>query len=192
MPFGLTNAVGTFERLMEHSFAGLIHKILLIYIDDIIVFSKGWKEQLERLRRTFERIRSVKLKPRKCNLFQEKVVFLGHLVSKEGITTDPSKIEAVKNWPQPRNVTDVRSFLGFCSYYRKFIEGFSQIASRLHKLTEKTKEFKWNDSSEEAFKILKQKLITAPILTLPSPDCEFILDTDASDSAIGAVLSQSE
>jgi hypothetical protein len=192
MPFGLTNAVGTFERLMEHSFAGLIHKILLIYLDDIIVFSKGWEEQLERLRMTFERIRRIKLKlkPKKCNLFQEQVIFLGHLVSKEGITTDPSKIEAVKNWPQPKSVTDVRSFLGFCSYYRKFIEGFSQIASPLHKLTEKTKEFEWNESSEEAFNILKQKLISAPILTLPSPDCEFILDTDASDTAIGAVLSQ--
>ena len=192
MPFGLCNAVSTFERLMEQLFAGLLFHIMLIYLDDLIIFSNGWEEQLFRLRLVFQRIRvsKLKLKPRKCHLFKEEVLYLGHLVSRDGISTDPGKIAAVKDWPRPTTVTEVRGYLGFCSYYRKFIEKFSEIASPLHALTGKDKKFCWSEECERSFETLKERLTTSPILAYPRPDCEFILDTDASDKNVGAVLSQ--
>ena len=140
----------------------------------------------------FQRLRQagLKLKGKKCSLFQKEVIYLGHKVSKEGIQTDPAKISAVKEWPTPANVHEVRSFMGLCSYYRKFIEHFAEIARPLNKLTEKNAKFLWSDKCDQSFKELKEHLITAPILAYPSLDHKFILDTDASNDSIGAVLSQ--
>ena len=192
MPFGLCNAPSTFERLMESIFAGLQHEIMLLYLDDLIVFAATVQEELTRLRRVFNQLRSagLKLKPAKCNLFQKSVVYLGHVVSNDGIATDPEKIRAVQDWPTPRTVREVRSFLGLASYYRRYIKSFADIARPLHRLTEKKRQFTWDDNCEEAFNELKRKLTTSPILAYPTTGGEFILDTDASDSGIGAVLSQ--
>lgn len=194
MPFGLSNAPATFERLMESVLSGLHWQTCLVYLDDIIVFSDTFESHIERLSKVLERIEKagLKISPKKCQLFQHKVNYLGHIVSSEGVATDPSKVEAVQNWPQPRNVHDVRSFLGTCSYYRRFIKGFAHIAKPLHKLTEKNNKFSWSSECEQAFQLLKNALVTSPILGYPSLDEMFILDTDASAFGIGAVLSQTD
>ena len=192
MPFGLTNAPATFQRLMERVLAGLQWKICLVYIDDIIIFSSTIDDHLKQLNEVFSRLKAagLKLKPKKCHLFKSKVQYLGHVVSESGIETDPEKIEAIKKWDRPTNVSEVRSFLGICSYYRRFVPEFATIARPLIKMTEKTTQFEWTDEQEEAWLILKDKLTSPPILVYPDPDVPFILDTDASDFGIGAVLSQ--
>ena len=192
MPFGLANAPATFERLMEKVLAGLHWEICLIYIDDIIIFSRTFDEHVDRLREVFTRLReaNLKLSPKKTHLFHQNVECLGFVVSKDGIATDPRKIDAITKWPTPRNVRQVRSFLGLCSYYRKFVKGFADIARPLHRLTEKGHQFEWTLDCDESFNLLKQALKSPPILGYPEGDGSFILDADASGEAIGAVLSQ--
>ena len=133
MPFGLTIAPGTFQRCMEIVFWGLQWKSVVIFLDDLILFNDSFDSHLENLNEVLRRLTEagLKLKPSKCHLLQKEVVFLGHVVSESGIKPDPSKIEAVVNWPIPRNVHDIRVFVGFCSYYRRFVRGFSTIASPL-------------------------------------------------------------
>jgi transposase InsO family protein/predicted aspartyl protease len=192
MPFGLCNAPSTFERMMEYLMAGLHWETCLIYLDDIIVFSDSFEQHIERLDEVLSRIRKggLKISPKKCHFFQTRVNFLGHVVSAEGIATDPEKITAVQQWPTPSSVHDVRSFLGTCSYYRKYIKSFADIARPLHKLTEKTTKFHWSSDCDAAFHALQHSLITAPILGYPDMKDPFVLDTDASGFGIGAVLSQ--
>ena len=134
LPFGLINSPSVFERLMERVFAGLTFLILIIYLDDIIVYSKTFEEHIENLRVVFERLQraNLKLNPKKCNLLCRKVAFLGHEVSEDGIATDSSKVQAVKEWPQPKTATEVRQFVGLASYYRKFIPSFAAICKPLH------------------------------------------------------------
>ena len=192
MPFGLTNAPSTFERLMETVLAGLQYQICLIYLDDIIVYGKNFDEKIKRLKEVFSRLQDagLKLKPKKCVLFQRQVSYLGHIVSADGVASDPAKIQNVRDWPTPTNLTEVQSFLGLAAYYQRFIRDFSQIASPLHKLTEKGKAFQWEDNCQAAFEKLKVLLTSAPLLAYPKIEARFVLDTDASDVAIGAVLSQ--
>jgi len=192
LPFGLCNAGSTFQRVMDISMSGLNFTSCLVYLDDIIVFSKTVDEHLTRLVQVFERLRSAKLKLKvsKCHLIQSSVSFLGHVVSDQGIGTDPAKAELIRNWPQPTSVTEVRSFLGLASYYRKFILGFACIAAPLHKLTCKDMRFKWSEECAEAMSQLQEKLTSSPILAMPLDDGGFILDTDASNLSIGAILSQ--
>ena len=192
MPFGLVNAPSTFERLMENILVGLQHKTCLVYLDDVIVFSSTFSEGIERLRQVLMCLdeAGLKLKAKKCSLFQEEVLYLGHKVSQLGVSTDPAKIKNVENWPAPTSVTELRSFLGLAAYYRRFIKDFSKIASPLHQLTEKGRKFEWSDQQEQAFQKLKQCLISAPILAYPILGKLFILDCDASNASIGAVLSQ--
>ena len=192
MPFGLCNAPATFERLMESVLAGLHWNICLIYLDDIIVISKTFEEMIKNLETVFKRFEDVdlKLKPRKCHLFRKEVEFLGHIINESGVGTDPKKIECIKNWPTPQSITEVRSFLGLCSYYRRFIHKYSEIAKPLTRLNEKGVKFLWTEDCEKAFSTLKHRLTTAPILRHPDFSKQFTLDTDASDNAIGAVLSQ--
>ena len=192
MPFGLTNAPLTFERLMETVLAGLQYNICLVYLDDIIVYGADFDEEISRLKQVFSRLikAGLKLKPKTCVLFQQKVAYLGHIVSHTGVAPDPSKIEAVENWPTPSTVTEVRSFLGLAAYYRRFVKDFATIASPLHKLTEKGKKFHWNEDCQTSFEALQRCLVTAPILAYPKIEEPFILDTDASNVGIGAVLSQ--
>ena len=192
MPFGLCNAGATFQRLMDVIMSGLNLNICLIYLDDIITFSKTIEEHLERLVRVFDRLRSagLKLKPEKCTFFRHSVSFLGHVVSEAGIATDPEKVKAVADWPVPTSLREVRSFLGLASYYRRYVEGFAKIAAPLHALTKKGQVFKWSSEAQASFDALKEALISPPILAMPSDVGEMILDTDASDTSIGSVLSQ--
>jgi predicted aspartyl protease len=192
MPFGLCNAPSTFERLMENTLSGLQYSTCLIYLDDIIIFASDFQAEMTRIRAVFDRLREagMMLKAKKCDLFQKEVTYLGHKVSDKGVEADSQKVEAVKNWPVPNSVKEVRSFLGLCSYYRRFVQGFATIASPLHKLTEKSKTFEWSDECEVAFNTLKTKLCEAPILAYPNFEHDFILDTDASNFGLGGVLSQ--
>lgn len=192
MPFGLTNAPATFERLMELVLKGLPWQTCLMYLDDVIIHSKMFDVHIQNLKDVFNRLKlaNLKLNPNKCNLFQREVIYLGHIVSCDGIKTDPSKSECVRLWPKPKNVHELRSFLGLCSYYRRFVQGFSSIAKPLFNLTENKKPFIWTDETEKSFNDLKNKLTSSPILSHPDSINEFILDTDASQIGIGAVLSQ--
>lgn len=192
MPFGLCNAPATFQRLMEEVLAGIPYTTCLVYLDDIIVHAATFEELIERLQLIFDRLRDagLKLSPTKCELCQESVQYLGHIVSAEGSSPDPGKIDTVQQWPQPRNRKEVQSFLGLCAYYRRFVKNFSHVAKPLHHLTEKSQRFLWDERCEAAFTQLKTLLTNAPILSQPRLELPFILDTDASHHAMGAVLSQ--
>ena len=194
MPFGLCNAPSTFERLMDRVLQGLQWQMCLVYLDDIIVYSRSFQEHMERLELILTRIREagLKLQPKKCQLFQTEVSYLGHIVSADGVRTDPAKIQRVKDWPVLTSVREVRSFLGLASYYRRFVPGFAELARPLHKLTEAGRPFHWSEECERAFEDLKARLVSSPILAYPSAVDQFILDTDASDFGIGAVLSQQQ
>ncbi|XP_063215566.1 retrovirus-related Pol polyprotein from transposon 412 isoform X1 [Bacillus rossius redtenbacheri] len=192
LPFGLCNAPATFERLMELVLHSLTWKTCLVYLDDIIVVGNTVKEHLKNLQDVFDRLRhaQLKLSPKKCFLFQHEVTFLGHIVSQVGVRTDPEKIRSVKEWPRPENKHDVRSFLGLCTYYRRFVPGFAAIAKPLHELTEERRQFLWTPTCETSFQDLKKALCTSPILAYPRQHGDYILDTDASGRGLGAVLSQ--
>lgn len=190
MPMGLCNAAATFQRLMQYVFRGLQWKILVIYLDDIIVFGKTYQEMILNLSTVFEQLEQAGLTLRfsKCKFGQTTLRILGHIVSSKGITPDPEKIECVKSWPVPTCIKEIQSFLGFANYYRRFVKDFASIAAPL---TEATKVFVWHAAQQKAFNELKSRLITSPILSYPVAGVgTFVLDTDASDIAIGAVLSQ--
>ena len=192
MPFGLCNAPATFERLMELVLRGLQWQICLVYLDDIIVVGKTVDDMIANLTHVFDRLLAagLKLKARKCTLFATEAEYLGHVVSEQGISTHPDKIAAVQNWQTPTNVTELRSFVGFCSYYRRFVKNFALIAKPLHDLTKKGTNFVWSDQCQTSFDNLRKELSTTPVLAHPDFKERFILDTDASQYAIGAVLSQ--
>ncbi|GFT65384.1 retrovirus-related Pol polyprotein from transposon opus [Nephila pilipes] len=177
---------------METVLRGLYPEACLIYLDDIIIVGRDFEEQLNNLRMVLEKLKqaNLKLNLAKCNLFRREVSYFGHIISAEGVRTDPRRVAAVKEWSQPRNVHELRSFLGLCTYYRRFVKGFSLIARRLHRLTEHKWPFVWSEDCEVAFNSLKEALTSAPILSYPDPDKQFILDTDASHGNVGAVLSQ--
>ena len=177
---------------MEHVLAGLSWKICLVYLDDVTVYGSSFSDQMENLEKVLQRIRwaRLKLSPEKCILFQREVTYLGYIVNENGVKVDARKLEAVAEWLIPRNVTEVKRFLGLASYYRRFIANFAEIVKPLHKLTEKDVTFAWTNESDRAFKKLKEVLCSAPILVFPREGAEFILDTDASGESVGAVLSQ--
>lgn len=192
MPFGLCNAPSTFERLMESVLQNLQWSTCLIYLDDVVIFGRSEEELIQRMDTVFERLRAagLKLKPRKCHLFARRTDYLGHVISADGIAVSPEKVAAVKDWPQPENVTDVRSFLGTANYYRRFCKDFASIAAPLHRLTDKGARFVWQAEHQQAFDHIKSMLCTAPVLAYPVANAPIILDTDASLTGIGAVLSQ--
>ena len=193
MPFGLCNAPSTFQRLMELVLAGLRWDICLAYLDDIVVFGCTFEEHLQRLRIVLSRLRdaNLKLNPKKCQFFQQSVSFLGHVISRHGVSTDPTKIESIEKWPTPINVQELQSFLGLASYYRRFVKGFAEIAAPLHRLLQKGT-FTWSEDCDLAFNSLKRNLMSAAVLGYPKTDSTFYLDTDASNNGIGAVLSQKQ
>ena len=192
LPFGLTNAPATFERLMETVLRGLQWYECLLFFDDILVFRLAFEITLARLEHVFQRLMDagLKLKPKKCVLFQKEVEFLGHIVGADGVKTQPDKIECVRNWPTPKNRKEVRSFLGLAGYYRRFIKDFAGIPRPLTALTSIEASFQWNTECDKSFMDLKEALTTAPVLGYPKPEGQMILDTDASGFAVGAVLSQ--
>jgi len=192
LPMGLTNSPATFQRCMSSLLNGLIDRSCLVYLDDIISFGKTFDSTIQNLKLVFDRLRqaNLKLKPKKCKVFQRSVEYLGHIVSPDGLRTDPKKILAVQDWPTPKTVRDVRSFLGLASYYRKFIPNFSSIAHPLTRLTEKNTKFSWSEHCQVAFDRLKLLLTSSPVLSYPKDSGTYIVDTDASLHGIGAVLSQ--
>ena len=192
MPFGLTNAPATFQRFMDAVLAGLKWRNLLVYMDDICVFSTSFENHLADLKLVFEWLRSakLKLKPSKCHLFKNELKFLGHVISDHGIKPDPDKIKAISNMPIPSNVSKLQSFLGMCSYYRKFIQDFSQICKPLYELTRFGVKYLWTDTHTDAVNKLKEALSSSPILAHPNFDLPFQVHTDASVEGLGAVLSQ--
>ena len=192
MPFGLCNAPATFQRLMETVLAGLARKRCIIYLDDILVVGRTFEEHLRNLCEVFERLRQfgLRLKPSKCHLAKRQVTYLGYNVSEGGISADSSKVDAVKRFPTPNDVSSLRSFLGLASYYRRFVPGFSKVAEPLFALTRKDVTFKWSEICDKAFQRLKTLLTSAPLLIFPNFHKEFILETDASILGLGAVLAQ--
>lgn len=191
MAFGLTNAPATFQRLMNKLFEKQLFVFILIFLDDLLAYSESEEEHIKHLEIIFQILRAanLKLKPKKCSFFQTEVQFLGHIVSEDGARPDPEKVKAVANWPTPTNLTEVRSFLGFCGYYRRFVKNFAGIAQPLHELAKKNVHFEWNEQRDEAFQTLKKILTQTPILKFPDYNFPFVVDTDASANSLGAVLS---
>ncbi|GFS37940.1 retrovirus-related Pol polyprotein from transposon 17.6 [Nephila pilipes] len=171
---------------------GLSYEACLVYLDDIIIIGRAFEDHLRNFQRLLEKLKMVNLKlnPSKCNLFRREVGYLGHIISAESVRIYPENISAIKDWSCPEDVHQLRSFLGLCTYYRKFVKGFSSISRLLHKLTEAKQKLFWTDECEEAFRQLKEALTFSPVLAYPQPDKLFILDTDASNESVGVVLSQ--
>ena len=178
---------------MEQVFRGLPLDVCLLYLDDILVPGKTFKDHLQNLGQVLRRLRKVNLKlsPEKTTLFQKEVTYLGHVVGEMGISTDPSKISAIESWPIPSKRKDVKRFLGLCSYYRRFIHGFADIAHPLHAIAQGNDvKLRWSEEANAAFHKMKQLLTSAPVLGYPNSEDEFVVDTDASNVGLGAVLSQ--
>ncbi|KAL4579715.1 hypothetical protein LXL04_015876 [Taraxacum kok-saghyz] len=192
MPFGLTNAPAVFMDLMNRVCRPYLDKFVIVFIDDILIYSRSKEEHGEHLHLILELLRKEKLyaKFSKCEFWIREVKFLGHVVSQEGIHVDPSKIEAVENWRTPKTSTEVRQFLGLAGYYRRFIANFSKLAKPLTALTQKGVAFDWEDKQEESFQKLKHMLCTAPILSLPEGTEDFVVYCDASNQGLGCVLMQ--
>ena len=196
MPFGLTNVPAVFQRLMQGVLAGLNPPegpdFVSVYLDDVIVFSWTLDDHLHHLSLVIDRLAGagLKLKPSKCHFISQRLQYLGHLLTPEGIRPNPDRIAAVRNYPTPTSVKGVRQFLGLASYYRRFVKNFARIAQPLHALTQKGPSFYWSPQCEEAFSLLKRNLTESPILVYPDFDQDFILETDASAMGLGAVLSQ--
>ena len=192
LSFGLTNAPPQFQRLMSRVLHGLEWKVCLVYIDDVIIFSSSFAEHLSRLQLVFDRFRAanLKLKPSKCYFARDSVNYLGFVVSSKGIAPDTYKLDAVRSFPTPKTVKEVRSFLGLCNYYRRFVKDFANIASPLNHLTRKNVRFSWSSDCEIAFAELKSRLCSPPILAYPNFDLPFHLYTDASQYALGFILGQ--
>lgn len=194
MPFGLCNAPSTFQRGMELVLRRLQWVTLLIYLDDVIITGKTFKEHLNNLGEVLSRFRKfgLKLKPTKCSLYREEVLFLGHVVGKDGVRANPSLVQDVEKWPVPQNLKELQAFLGLTNYYRRFVQGYADIARSLHNLTRKGVTYHWKAEQEVAFGALKKALTTTPILAYPLAEGRMILDTDAANFSIGAVLSQEQ
>ena len=194
MPFGLCNSPATFQRMMDEVCEGLEWRVGSDYIDDIIIGSLTFEEHLHDLQQLFDRLEKfgLTMKLQKCKFCRKKLLFLGHMVSSEGILPNPQKIEAIQTLQPPNNITGLRRFLGMTGYYRRFIEGYAQIASPLTKLLKKNNLYAWNEECQKAFEQLKAKLISPPILRYPDFNSKFILKTDASLIALGAALCQEE
>ena len=194
LPFGLRNAPVSFQQIMTQVLRGLNWKFVLVYVDDILVFSRSFEEHLGHLEQVFNRLRdaNLTLKPSKCEFAVIEVKYLGHIISKEGIKADPEKTEAISTFPVPTKQKDVRSFLGLCGFYRRFVDSFAKIAVPLTNLLKKENErkFKWTVECQTAFDKLKLALQTPPVLAYPDMNKPFVLTCDASNSAIGFVLGQ--
>ncbi|GFU82851.1 retrovirus-related Pol polyprotein from transposon 17.6 [Trichonephila clavipes] len=189
MHFGLCNHPATFEHFMETLLGGLSYEACLVYLDDIIIVGCSFEEHKKNIRRVLQKLKeaNLKLSPSKCHLFRREVTYLGRIISAESVRTDADKISAVKDWNCPMDVHQLRSFLGLCTYYRKFGKNFSTITRPLHKLTEAKQKCIWTVDCNNAFNKLKDALTSAPILAYPEIGKQFILDTDASHESIGAV-----
>ena len=194
LTFGFTNGPATFQTLMNDIFRDLLDKFVIVYLDDILIFSRSEEEHEKHLRTVFQRLYDHKLyaKLSKCTLVVPQVEYLGYIISDKGISPDPKKIQAIQSWKVPENATDVRSFLGLANFYRRFIKQFSQIAAPLTDLTRHHAEFSWTAKEQQSFETLKSALMSAPIMQPPNFDLPFRLETDSSGFALGCVLLQDQ
>uniref|UniRef100_A0A3P9MEE5 Gypsy retrotransposon integrase-like protein 1 n=1 Tax=Oryzias latipes TaxID=8090 RepID=A0A3P9MEE5_ORYLA len=200
MPFGLCNAPATFQRLMQQCLSRQLSESLLVYLDDIIIYSPDFSSHLQDLEGVFERLRhhGLKLRLDKCKLLQQEVKFLGHIVDKQGVKPDPEKLSAVQDWPPPTTIKQVRSFLGLAGYYRRFVSNFARIARPLNQLLtgipannkSGTGRVQWTTDCQKAFETLKTALTEAPVLAYADYSLPFLVYTDASYQGLGAVLAQ--
>ena len=194
LPFGLTNAPATFQNVMNNVFRELLGRSVLVYLDDILIYSKTAEEHVRHVTEVLKILRANKFyaKISKCQFMTDHLLYLGHMVTPEGLRPDPAKVEAIKTWPTPTDVSAVRSFLGFGNYFRRFIQGYSNLVAPLVALTKKDAKFDWSDACEEAFQGLIWNLINAPTLSLPDPSKPYQVVTDASGFGLGAVLLQDD
>ena len=192
MPFGLCNAPSTFQSMINDVFRDLLDEGVIAYMDDILIYSETIEEHVALVRRVMEKLRKAGLcvSIKKSSFHQRSVEFLGYKISEHGIEMTTEKIESIKSWPTPKVVVDVQSFMGFANFYRRFIEGFSKVAKPLTDLTKKETLWEWTESCQRAFDHLKERFVSAPILAHFNPDRLIKLETDASDFALGAILSQ--
>ena len=193
MPFGLSYAPATFQRLMNYILHDYIGIFVNVYLDDIVIHSKGsFEEHIDHLRQVFQTLRraNLKIKLKKCFFCKANIEYLGHIVGQDGIQMDPKKVEKIKNFPVPHDLKSLRGALGLLSYYRKFIKDFSKHANPMNKLLKKETPFVWTEKQQKAFDFLKAQLVKKPILSYPDFELPFIIYTDASGSGLGAVLSQ--
>ncbi|MGH3054897.1 MAG: reverse transcriptase family protein, partial [Gaiellaceae bacterium] len=193
MPFGLTNAPSTFMRMMNTYFRDYLDLFVVIFLDDILVFSPTLADHRKHVGLVLQLLREKQLyaKMSKCTFCVEEIDFLGYVLCQNGIKTQPTKVEAVQDWPVPQNVHDVQSFLGLCNFYRKFVESYAHVATPMSDLLRGDPgDFKWTPEAQTSFEELKKRLTTAPTLLVPNPELPFVLTTDASHLATAAVLTQ--
>ncbi|MEE4247031.1 MAG: reverse transcriptase domain-containing protein [Kangiellaceae bacterium] len=195
LPFGVANGPACFQRIMHRVLGEYAYKFALLYLDDVICYGKTFEDTFNHLGLILGKLEAagMKIKPEKTQLFRKQVTFLGHEVCEHGIRTSPDKIQKVQEWPQPKNITELRGFLGLAGYYRRFINKFAQISEPLNNLTRKDIKFEWTPACQKAFETLKEKLTSSPLLSYPRFDKDagkFILDVDASDQAVGGNLLQ--
>jgi hypothetical protein len=194
LPFGLTNAPATFMHLMNSIFQPYLDSFVIVFLDDILIYSKTLSDHRRHIRAVLELLRKNRLyaKESKCEFFKTSVSFLGHVVSEEGISMEKDKVKAIQNWPTPKSVAEVRSFLGLAGYYRRFVHQFSKIASPLSELLKKDKPFEWKCEQQSAFEELKTAVSSAPVLIIPNESLPYVVTTDASGFAVGATISQDQ
>lgn len=194
LPFGLTNAPATFMHMMQLIFKDYLDDFVIVFLDDILIFSKNKEDHMKHVQRVLQVLRDNKLyaKESKCEFFKTEISFLGHVINEHGVHMETSKVAAVTDWPTPVDASQVRAFLGLAGYYRKFVKNFSRISSPLSELLKKDVKFEWSLEADTAFKALKTAVSTSPVLILPDPSVEYIVDTDSSGFAIGAALLQDQ
>lgn len=192
MSFGLTGAPATFQGAMNATLAPVLRRCALVFFDDILIYSPNLQSHLQHLREVLQLLKldQWQVKLSKCSFAQQEVSYLGHVIGVHGVSTDPTKVQDVLNWAVPKNIKKLRGFLGLAGYYRKFVKGFGVISKPLTYLLRKGVTFQWTEETNEAFNQLKQSLVSAPVLALPDFSKQFVVETDASDTGIGAVLSQ--
>ena len=192
LPMGLCNAPATFMHLMNTTFSKELGLFVLVFLDDILVFSRTEEEHIRHLRIVLQRLRDQKLyaKPSKCEWMKDEVEFLGHRIGRDGLAVMQEKVDAIKTWPVPTTVTDVRSFLGLTGFYRKFVEGYSTIAAPLNELTKDSIEWRWGPEEQSAFEDLQQRMSSTPVLAIPDDRLPYVMHIDASGFAMGAALMQ--